>query len=435
MFAAVTALLVGGQVAAGLTALAGTQPRPASLPARAVPKPAVPAGWRTVSFGGASVQVPASWPVVNLDLHPSACPRLDVHAVYLGTPGPAPHCPARLVGRTEAVQIQPGSQQDPAARQASRPVLVGGRRALTNANYRVTHVLVYQPSGAGPQVSVSYGDDRALAAQIAATISYAAGPPASPAPPATPGPSGRRTQQQGSIRRAARQGVFRGAGFDTCSAPAAGVLHRWLRSRYRAVGIYIGGMNRACAQPSLTPRWIAAIRAQGWHYFPIYVGRQASCVRGLRVVRIVAGDAAAEGRAAAHDAVTQARDLGIPRWTPVIYDMEAYTGCGREVAAFLSAWDAALHSEGYLAGVYESFSNVADLLRRARSMTEPDVMHYADWDFHGTTTSSYMPRHRWTRHSRIHQFRGPHREAYGGFALDIDNDRLNVRLGPAAPSR
>ena len=53
----------------------------------------------------------------------------------------------------------------------------------------------------------------------------------------------------------------------------------WLASPYRAVGIYIGGINRACAQAHLTAAWIAAIQRQGWHYFPLYVGLQASCVR------------------------------------------------------------------------------------------------------------------------------------------------------------
>jgi hypothetical protein len=428
-----TVLLIAGQVTGALTVLASTQPPPApastappsSAPRSPTVQPQAPAGWRTVSFGRASVQVPAAWPVVDLDRHPSTCPRLDVHAVYLGTPGPAPRCPARLLGRTEAVQIQPASQQDPAARQAQTTVRVGGMRALTNADYLVTHVLTYQPPAGGMRVSVSYGDDRSLAAAIAATIRFTAAPSAGTGPAARqPGPA--------RIQSGPARGHFSGAGFDTCSAPAAGIMRRWLASRYRAIGIYIGGMNRACAQARLTRQWIAAIRAQGWRYFPIYVGRQASCVRGLRVVRIVPGLAATEGRAAARDARAQARGLGIPGGTPIIYDMEAYRGCGQEVTAFLSAWDAQLHREGFQAGVYESFDNVRDMVRRTGSMTEPDVIHYADWDLHGTTRSPYMPRHLWTGHRRIHQWRGPHLERYRGVTLDIDNDRLNVRLSRAA---
>ena len=36
----------------------------------------------------------------------------------------------------------------------------------------------------------------------------------------------------------------------------------WLASPYRSVGIYIGGVNRACAQSNLTAAWIQAIQAE-----------------------------------------------------------------------------------------------------------------------------------------------------------------------------
>ena len=106
----------------------------------------------------------------------------------------------------------------------------------------------------------------------------------------------------------------------------------WLASPYRAVGIYIGGVNRACAQASLTPGWIRAVQAQGWHYFPLYVGLQAPCGNGFRASTISPSSAAAQGKAAADDAVAQAGDLGIPASTPIIYDMEAYgSGCSSAV--------------------------------------------------------------------------------------------------------
>jgi Domain of unknown function (DUF1906) len=62
---------------------------------------------RSVTYRGVRVPVPAGWTVVDLDENPSACVRYDRHAVYLGHPGPQPDCPARVVGRTEAVQVQP----------------------------------------------------------------------------------------------------------------------------------------------------------------------------------------------------------------------------------------------------------------------------------------------------------------------------------------
>src|SRR5712691_13180118 len=63
--------------------------------------------WRNVTYNGVSLKVPAHWPVISFAKRPKACPRLDVHAVYLGKPGPNPLCPAGLVGKTEAVMIGP----------------------------------------------------------------------------------------------------------------------------------------------------------------------------------------------------------------------------------------------------------------------------------------------------------------------------------------
>ncbi len=127
--------------------------------------------------------------------------------------------------------------------------------------------------------------------------------------------------------------------------------------------------------------------------------------------------------------MTQATSLGIPSGTPIIYDMEAYrSGCTQAVTTFLSAWDSQLHARGYVAGIYESFSNISDLVSAADQITEPDIIHYADWDGHATTNSSYMPADMWTSHQRIHQYKGGHNETYGGTTVNIDNDQLDVTL-------
>ncbi len=206
----------------------------------------------------------------------------------------------------------------------------------------------------------------------------------------------------------------------------------WLASPYRAVGIYIGGVNRACAQPNLTAGWIRQIQQAGWHYFPLYAGLQATCVLAGGDALINPKRAAAEGKAAAIDAVNQARSLGIPHGTPIIYDMEAYAGCGSQVVTFLSSWDSELHALKYTAAVYESFSNIGDLISASKTMTEPDVIHYADWDGKATTTSSYMPSAMWIDHQRIHQYQGGHNESWGGAAINIDNDQLDTLLGGGA---
>src|SRR5450755_3126311 len=104
---------------------------------------AAPAGaWRSVTFDGVSLQVPASWPVVNLAHHRSVCPRLDVHALYLGTPGPDPVCSAALHGKTEAVQVQRANPQSPDARAAGTRAVIGGQAARTNADSAVTRTII-----------------------------------------------------------------------------------------------------------------------------------------------------------------------------------------------------------------------------------------------------------------------------------------------------
>jgi len=382
--------------------------------------------WRTVTFGAVSLRVPSSWPVRNLAQHPGVCPRLDQHAVYLGRPGPDPACPAAALGKTEAVQIQPASQQSPDAIQAAVPAVVGGKAARTNSDAAVTHTIVDVLPAAGAQVSLSYGSDPALARQIQATIKFraAAGtPPQASVTPARP-----------AVRAAPRQKLFQGSGFDACTAPSATTMSQWRASPYRAVGVYIGGVNRACAQVNLTATWVTTIQGMGWHYFPMYPGLQASCVRQPGVAKISPTQADAQGRASGRDAVVQARALGIPTGTPIIFDMEAYAHCAAEVTTFLNGWVRALHNHGYRAGVYESFSNVADLIAAAGTMAEPDVINYARWDTQATTLSTYMPATMWPGHHRIHQYRGGHHETWGGATINIDNDQLDVNLGYPVPT-
>ena len=58
-----------------------------------------------------------------------------------------------------------------------------------------------------------------------------------------------------------RASAFSGYAFDACSAPAVSTLQAWQASPYRGVGIYIGGVNRACKQPNLTTTWVQATTA------------------------------------------------------------------------------------------------------------------------------------------------------------------------------
>jgi Domain of unknown function (DUF1906) len=406
------------------------------VPAGAARTPAAD-GWRTVSYLGVGLRVPASWPVRDLARHPADCPRLDRHAVYLGRTGPAPDCPASLTGKTEAVQVQPAEPGSPDVRAAVRAIVIDGHRATTNPDSALSHTIIDVIPAAGAEVSVSYGRDLGLARRIAASITVGRPGPATAAlaSQADRSAAAALARAAAAVKPSPPQGLFRGAGFDTCAAPSVSALTSWQASPYRAVGIYIGGVNRACSQSDLTASWITAIRAHGWRYFPFYVGLQASCGQAFGDTVINPADAAAEGTAAAQDAVAQAQSLGIPRGTPIIYDMEAYSGCAAEVITFLSAWDSAVQAKGYQSGVYESFSDIGDLVHAADRMTEPDVIHYADWDGQATTASRYMPAGLWTGHQRLHQYQGGHTETWGGVAMNIDNDQLDVNLsGPSPPA-
>ncbi|MGH2728466.1 MAG: glycoside hydrolase domain-containing protein, partial [Actinomycetota bacterium] len=55
---------------------------------------AAPQDRKTVSYRGASVQVPSDWPVVDLAEDPARCARFDVNVVYLGRQRDDAICPA-----------------------------------------------------------------------------------------------------------------------------------------------------------------------------------------------------------------------------------------------------------------------------------------------------------------------------------------------------
>ncbi len=415
--------------------------------------------WRSVTFDGVRLSIPANWPVIRFAKHPTACPRLDVHAVYLGTPGPDPICPAGLVGKTEAVMIGPLGQagrhhqavRQPTGDQPTRKTNGGqamsqsSRVIPSDRDWSVSRTITDVLRGVGAQVSISYGTDRAMALRIQSSVRITKRTKAASSAAATDfteqavlakqlSQPKHPSQAKHPSKKSAGQGIFTGKGFDACAAPSASAMTGWLSSSYRAVGIYIGGANRACAQASLTSSWLTGIVAQGWHYFPIYPGLQSSCVQASGDATINTAQASQEGKSAADDAVTQATSLGIPPGTPLIYDMEAYgSSCDSQVTKFLSAWDSEVQARGYVSGVYESFTNVGALVAAAAAMTEPQVIYYADWDGADTTESSYMPSSMWTNHQRLHQYQGSHTETYGGTSIDIDSDRLDVNLGSSTP--
>ena len=235
--------------------------------------------------------------------------------------------------------------------------------------------------------------------------------------------------------------VLSAAGFDTCAAPAASTMQTWYRtSAYRAVGIYIGGGDRACAGGNLTPSWVSTVSAQGWSLIPIYVGLQAPCASGKGLKKMQPAQAAQEGTAEARDAAVQAAAYGLAEGSPVYFDLEAFTetdqGCVSTVLTYLSAWTRELHVAGYYSGVYGSAASgmvtLADAVQTQPSFTAPDAIWIARWDQQARTADGSVPPQMWDQHQRIKQYQGGHVEKHGGVAIDIDGDYLD---GPVARLR
>ena len=240
--------------------------------------------------------------------------------------------------------------------------------------------------------------------------------------------------------------TYTGLGFDACTAPPTATMTAWLSSPYRVVGIYIGGVNRACQQPNLTSAWVSLEATAGWQFIPTYVGLQAPGSSCKSCTAIDPVFAAAEGTAAASDAAAQMAALGLAPGNPVYYDMEHYGRDGNSIATaltFLSAWTTQLHASGYVSGVYSSASSgINDLALAASGLgaplgfvgaplgfVAPDALWIGDWNKLQTTDDPWVPATLWASQQRLHQYQGGHNETYAGTKLNIDSDYLN---GPVA---
>jgi hypothetical protein len=226
--------------------------------------------------------------------------------------------------------------------------------------------------------------------------------------------------------------IFTGLGFDACSAPSSKAMAAWADSPYRAIGVYIGGDNRACSQPNLTAAWVSAQTAAGWHLIPTYVGRQAptSACSSCALISTSRTTAATQGTEAAADAVAEASAIAIGPGSPIYFDMEAYSltsSASAATRAFLEAWTDQLHALGYVSGVYSSSSSgIADLGDAVGGdYALPDALWIANWNGLQNTSDPQVPASAWAQHQRIHQYQGGHDETYGGTTINIDNDYVD----------
>ncbi|MFF2619202.1 glycoside hydrolase domain-containing protein [Kitasatospora sp. NPDC058046] len=397
----------------------------------AVAAPAGSPDTKKVTYQGRVFQVPTAWPVVDLAADPQACVRFDQHAVYLGHPGEQQVCPPRLTGRSEALLVEPAAGAAP-DREGSNPVAQTIRAedgvVAVTGTYDTDQPLVRRIiTSAGLTPAPEHRPEPAPAAAPTAPAAKSAAPKSAAAPSsrAMAAPMAAAAQVPASATN------YTGKGFDACTAPSGAAMNAWMTSSpYRAVGIYIGGVRRGCAQPNLTASWVQQQQSAGWSFMPLYVGVQAPKI----------AYPATEGANAADDAVAQAQALGFGPGTILYYDMEGYTTpqYSATVLAFLTAWTNELHAWGYNSGVYSSSSSgMKDLAANAgnSAYTMPDAVFSANWNGKEDTADPSIPAGYWSNHQRAHQYASPaNPESWGGYSIAIDQDYVDIQLTSAPPS-
>jgi hypothetical protein len=380
------------------------------------------AAGKIVRWHGYQVALPRSWSIFDLGRDPATCVRFNRHALYVGVPSVNQRCPAHAAGRTEAILVEPVGARAAAAPLGAGGAIVRGQGSTTSFLVRSAHL----------RVTATWSRDRSLLARILRRRLTGRSVTANLGRPSRA--HARAPNLQRAFQRAAVSGarpasaVYAGLGFDACSAPSTRAMSAWASSAYRAVGVYIGGVNAACAQPNLTSSWVTGEVAAGWHLIPTYVGLQGAGSCSGTCATITPHKASAQGVAAAADAVTQAQALGIPAGNPIYDDMEAYNRSSSNTAAvlaFLSGWTTQLHAEGYVSGVYSSAaSGIADLVNvYGTTYVKPDDIWIGDWNNAKTVNDPYVPGGDWSGR-RLHQYSGGHNETHGGVTLNIDGDYL-----------
>lgn len=289
-------------------------------------------------------------------------------------------------------------------------------------------LVVTRPSGS-PGARAPEGE--AAAAMSEASLPQRSPPPLPPPPPVPP---------------PAPAASWSGFAFDACRAPSQRVMNRWRTSSpFTGVGVYLGGVHRACKQRHLTAAWVKEQVRTGWNLLPIWVGPQASCTGYRHRITARPGSSrqypAARARAAgeARNAVRAARGLQLARGSVIFYDMEPFDvrrpHCRGSSLAFLDQWTREIHRLGYRSGVYSHVSSGISLLSRTgRGYARPDAVWYAWIDRVGTMPRKYVADVAFMATSRVHQYALDTRVEFGGFRMDVDWNFVSLGAASRASS-
>ncbi|MFE5244129.1 glycoside hydrolase domain-containing protein [Streptomyces sp. NPDC056627] len=323
----------------------------------AAPAPALadssPENRQSVTYHGYRIEVPAEWQVVDLAENPRACLRFDRPAVYLGEPAEQSDCPAGVVGRSAGIVVEPIT-----ARSAGQTTAATARtqrgRATAPSTTSTDGTIRIAVEDAGVLVTAAHTPEtETLVRDVLASAELTRGAERTELPS-----TAQRADVTPSAAAGPQPGTYLGKGFDACAAPSQAAMDAWQASSpYSAVGVYISGSFRGCAQPNLTASWVTSQTGNGWRLFPIDVGRQAPCTSYSLKMSNDPATAKSQGVTAAAGAITAAAGLGIPAGSAIYSDIEAYTStaaCKASVLSYLSGWTERLHSSGYLSGFYSS---------------------------------------------------------------------------------
>ena len=242
--------------------------------------------------------------------------------------------------------------------------------------------------------------------------------------------------------------VHTGLGFDTCQAPSVGALSAWRSSSpFDAVGLYISGGLRACANSNLTPGYVDTVtRVQGWRVVPIHVGLQAPCTTFRLRMSDDPDEAYSQGVAEAAHSASVSAGLGLGPGTPIYNDQEPFNGdsaCRDAVARYLSGWTDELHARGFVSGAYlNELNGLNHIVARIGQpgITPADAVWFANYNGRADVTSSVLGTSLWPNHQRLHQYRGGQHETFGGVTINIDRNyddgpvyRHGMGSGPRPP--